>query len=245
MRRWASAIGVLLLWAVAAGAQTGYVMSLGAGGSAFGIKGAPFSAETVNENTRVLQDGNHINQITHGKVFRDSEGRTRNESSMMIGAEGLQSVTIIDPVQQVFIHLNMQGEKTATVHQMNSVSHAVSAPPQGAKADAKPVSPKASTVERPCPVLPTAEDLGTKVIEGFTVVGTRRTHTIEAGKIGNEKPIVTVTDSWYSEELHEALLSETDDPQSGHHTMKLINIQRAEPDPALFQVPPDFSVKDQ
>lgn len=244
MRRCASAIPVLLLWAVAACAQTSYVTYGGGGGNVTaGLKGVPFSAETVTEISRVLQDGNHINQTMRGKIFRDSEGRTRRESSMMMfEAQESQRVTIQDPVQQVLIFFSTRGDKTATVHHMKAGFRSVSPPQPPPKADPKT---KASTEQHPCPVLPEPEQLGTKVIEGFTVVGTRRTHTIDAGKIGNEKPIVTVTESWYSDELHEVLLSETDDPQSGHHTMKVVNIQRMEPDPTLFQVPPDYGVKDE
>jgi hypothetical protein len=241
MTRWTSAIsGLILLWAVTAYAQGGF------GGVivARGVQGVPFSADRVTETARVLQDGNHINQVTRGKIYRDSEGRTRNESStMMPGVEEFQHVSINDPVQQVFIFFNTRGEKIATVHHMNSATHSVSPPPQGRVA-VKPLGPRVSTEGRPCPVPPAPENLGTRVIEGYTAVGTRRTHTIDAGKMGNEKPIITITDSWYSDELHEVLLSETDDPQSGHHTTKLVNIQRIEPDPALFQVPPDFSIRD-
>ena len=44
--------------------------------------------------------------------------------------------------------------------------------------------------------------------------------------------------------LQQVLLSKTEDPQSGEQTMKLINIQTSEPDPSLFQIPPDYNVKD-
>src|SRR4029079_18556222 len=43
------------------------------------VKGAPYSAETVIESTQTLADDNRINQKTTGRVYRDSEGRTRRE----------------------------------------------------------------------------------------------------------------------------------------------------------------------
>src|SRR5215211_7597266 len=43
------------------------------------MKGAPYSAETVVEGTQTLADGNRINRKTTGRVYRDSEGRTRRE----------------------------------------------------------------------------------------------------------------------------------------------------------------------
>lgn len=73
--------------------------------------------------------------------------------------------------------------------------------------------------------------------------GSRTTHTIAAGEQGNEEPIVHVDETWRSEELHEVLRRESDDPHTGHSSMTLTNIDRSEPDPALFQVPPDYTVE--
>ncbi len=233
MGRWTLAIAILLLWTGTACAQVGVTS----------LKGAPFSAEVVTQTDRVLQDGNHVRQTTHGKVFRDSEGRTRQETPFQRYGEENHYVSINDPVEQVFISFMMSGEKTASIHHMTPRSAAP--PAQVDKSDAKPANSKASTEEEgPCPVLPPVDQLGTKVIEGVAVVGTRQTDTIPADKIGNEKPIVSVNDSWYSDELHEVVLWESDDPQYGHRTMKLVNIQRSEPDRALFQVPADYTVKD-
>ena len=81
-------------------------------------------------------------------------------------------------------------------------------------------------------------------IEGFTVKGTRHTRTIPAGQIGNEQPITSVQEIWMAPALKITLLTKRDDPQSGEHTMKLVNIRTTEPDPSLFQVPPDYTVKD-
>ncbi len=87
------------------------------------------------------------------------------------------------------------------------------------------------------------EDLGTKVMEGFTVCGMRWTRTITAGQIGNESPITEVWEVWVSSELHEVLLWDTDDPQTGHRIIRIVNIHRDEPDPALFQIPSGYRVK--
>src|SRR5260370_10019260 len=47
--------------------------------SSSGIKGAPFSADVIEESDQALADGNHIRRGMHGRTFRDSEGRTRQE----------------------------------------------------------------------------------------------------------------------------------------------------------------------
>ena len=45
-------------------------------------------------------------------------------------------------------------------------------------------------------------------------------------------------------DLKVTVLSETDDGQAGHSTMKLVNIVRSEPNAALFEIPADYTVKE-
>ena len=89
-----------------------------------------------------------------------------------------------------------------------------------------------------------SEQLGKKEIEGFIASGNRHSRTIPAGEIGNEKPLVSTTDTWFSEDLKTTLLSVTDDPQTGQRITRLTNIRVGDPDPQLFQIPPDYTVKD-
>jgi hypothetical protein len=88
------------------------------------------------------------------------------------------------------------------------------------------------------------EELGTKEIEGFTASGIRYSSTIPAGEIGNEKPLVTVNETWRSEDLKVVLVSIYDDPQTGRRVMRLTNIQVGEPDSQLFQIPSDYTVQE-
>jgi hypothetical protein len=86
--------------------------------------------------------------------------------------------------------------------------------------------------------------LGTKTIEGVTATGSRTTRTINPGTMGNDRPIVFISDTWTSTDLKVTVLAETDDGQAGHRTMKLVNIVRSEPNATLFQVPPDYTMKE-
>jgi hypothetical protein len=207
-----------------------------------GLKGVPFSADVITESTRTLADGNRIHQETHGKEFRDSEGRTRSETEFPLSPndEHFQHIFIIDPIQNVHIVLDTRG-KTAIVHHFGdaaSQARQVLVP--------KPSSTTKSGAMASLQVLdsPRTEDLGTMEIDGFTAKGTRHTRTIPAGKIGNDQPITSVHEIWMSHVLQVVLLSKTQDPQSGDQTMKLTNIRTTEPDPSLFQIPPDYTVKD-
>jgi len=57
------------------------------------VKGAPYSAEAVNETIQMLADGNRIVQRTMAMQYRDSEGRERREETSAMGV-----VFITDPI---------------------------------------------------------------------------------------------------------------------------------------------------
>jgi len=88
------------------------------------------------------------------------------------------------------------------------------------------------------------ESLGQQTMEGISVTGTRTTRTITAGAIGNDQPIEIVSETWYSAELQMVVMSKHSDPQIGETTYKLTNIQKAEPPHSLFQVPANYTVRD-
>src|SRR6185503_9538210 len=57
------------------------------------VKGAPYSAEAVNETIQTLADGNRIVQRSSAMQYRDAEGRERREETSAMGA-----IFITDPV---------------------------------------------------------------------------------------------------------------------------------------------------
>jgi hypothetical protein len=86
----------------------------------------------------------------------------------------------------------------------------------------------------------TVTPLPPREIEGLQVNGERTTWTIEAGRIGNEKPIVSTREVWTSPELMLTVLTREADPRSGETTYRMTNVRRGEPDPVLMKVPPDY-----
>jgi hypothetical protein len=77
-------------------------------------------------------------------------------------------------------------------------------------------------------------------IDGLAATGKRTTWTIEAGRIGNEKPIVSVSEVWTSPDLGITLRSRDADPLAGEDHFRVLTVARGEPDAALFRVPTDF-----
>jgi TonB family protein len=88
------------------------------------------------------------------------------------------------------------------------------------------------------------EQLSKQMIEGVECEGTRSVTTLPAGAIGNERPIETVNETWYSPELQMMILSKRSDPRFGESTYRVTNIVRSEPDAALFQIPSDYVIID-
>ena len=243
---------------------TDIISSPSFGGASFGVdsvKGSPFSADVAYEFTQVLGDENRIHREWHGKVFRDAEGRVRNEieDELPLRTNRLH-ITIQDPVSETFVTLDPQFKRAVVNHITMHTDAAGREIGIGLAADSSPapgaISPaellerlKAlQQVRRPVPAAigkkRLGEELGAKEIEGFTAFGIRYSTTTPAGEIGNEKPMVTVNETWWSEDLKAVLVSIYDHPQSGRRVMHLTNIQVGEPDSQLFQVPPDYTVQE-
>jgi hypothetical protein len=214
-----------------------------------GIPGPPFSADVIDETDKFLADGNHIHRESHGKIFRDSQGRMRTETE--VGNFGPESkpfvhVAITDPVEGRFIHLDFE-HKTATVSHFPQPSSnpgiGRSIQPAGNPPQVQPAPATATVVQRGAlATRESSEDLGTMQIEGFTVSGTRYIHTMAAGTMGNDKPITISSERWFSPDLKMDLVNTSENPESGKHVRKLVNIHTGDPDPLLLQVPAEFSV---
>src|SRR5450432_1604839 len=184
------------------------------------VKNAPYAADIVTENTQTLADGNHIRQSTTAKVYRDSEGRTRSEQSVNLNglaanANMPQMVFINDPVAGVNYALNA---KDRTAAKSNWMPRGRGGPPPnqtqsqyGAQADgAQAAQRRQRGASNPNVKV---ESLGQKAIEGVQAEGRRTTVTIPAGQMGNELPIQSVTEVWYSAELHTEVLFRHTDPR--------------------------------
>src|SRR3982751_705030 len=83
-----------------------------------------------------------------------------------------------------------------------------------------------------------------KTIDGLTVEGHSTRSVIPAGQIGNEQPLTITNEEWRSPDLNVLVMTRHTDPRSGESTYRLTNIVRAEPDPSLFMVPADYTVRD-
>ncbi|HXN46934.1 MAG TPA: hypothetical protein VN893_09870 [Bryobacteraceae bacterium] len=233
--------------------------SVESAGSSKVVKGAPYSAQIVTEHTQTLADGNTISQKQTGMMYRDSEGRTRREQAL--GAIGPVPAAP-NPPQLVFITDPVAGASYA-LDANNKTAHKVPLAPgsaQGATMIASGVGQAGGVVMGPGPETemriethvrvggkaagppPVQESLGGREIEGIQAEGTRTTITVPAGQMGNERPLVTVTERWYSAQLQATVLSTTKDPLMGESTYRLANVNLAEPAASLFEIPADYTL---
>jgi hypothetical protein len=214
--------------------------SVGGGFLARGVKGLPYSLVETTTSLRMLADGTTISNTREERIMRDSEGRERRETSMMRdGKAEVMSIFVMDPVAHTSIVL-MPKMKTAHVTHMPEPKAAT--PEQEAKV--AELRAKAEATRKDQPVQPNTEDLGAQVIAGVVVEGKRHTMVIPVGRMGNDREIKIVTETWTSPELKIVVGSSTDDPRNGKTTTVVTELHRGEPAAALFVVPADYKVQD-
>jgi len=204
------------------------------------VTGAPFSATAVSETTQTLPDGNHISRKTQTLLFRDSQGRFRKETTVqgfgpLASGQPKTFVIIHDPVAGSAFALN-PNEKVA--HQLPKLGGR-----WGGNEAGKDLKEKVMQRRNAAGADVQTEDLGKQTINGLVAEGTRRTRTIPAGQIGNEKPITVVSETWYSSDLQLVIMRKHSDPRFGQTTYTLSNIQQKEPDASLFSVPSDYTIR--
>ena len=89
-----------------------------------------------------------------------------------------------------------------------------------------------------------SESLGTESVAGLAADGTRTTTEIPTNAIGNERPLDIVRERWYSRDLQIVLRSTQTDPRFGETTYEVTTIDRKEPPPSLFTIPPDYTINE-
>jgi hypothetical protein len=78
-----------------------------------------------------------------------------------------------------------------------------------------------------------------RVIDGVEAEGERIVQTS-----GDQPPLIATRETWWSRTLRLTFVVEASGP-NWRHTAKLQNLDLHEPDPALFGIPPDYTIQDQ
>src|SRR6266481_373781 len=191
------------------------------------VPALPFSAKVELELVNQLQDGTLITHKTYNLDARDSQGRTRNEArnwiNPSIGAEPrLIRIEVYDPATRTRINV-FPLAKTARQWTVGTT-----VPTAPSSAPAKPET--------------TTENIGSDSIEGLPVRGVRVSQTYPPGALGNDRPLIIITESWYSGDLKINLLTKRTDPRYGVQTVRVTELVRQEPDAALFAISDEYKL---
>jgi hypothetical protein len=165
------------------------------------VTGAPYSADDLQEYNP--PDGSSAPRSgVIGHYARDSKGRIWKSEAFKPAPVWLTE--IFDPLAGVAYLLDEQSK----------VAYEMALPPAPAGASAPP------------PPNVTTDNLGTGLIDGIAVDGTR-----------TSSRMLTI-ETWKSPELQITLSTKSSNGYSG----RLINLKRDEPDPALFRPPVGYTV---
>ena len=209
------------------------------------VTAAPYSGEEILTTLQILPDGTKITRArSMRKVYRDWAGRTREEQPLGPPAPSREGppapgyavalVIITDPVEGARYLLDPVNR---VAHRSKAQVTAPSTAPNPLRVQPTPGGPPRTPITR--------KPLGTEIINGFPAEGERRMTTSPPGFIGNDRPIVQVTEIWTSVDLKVPIRQITQDPARGESTVELTNINRSEPDGALFRPPANYTVVDE
>ena len=179
-------------------------------------------------------------------VARDDKGRVRIDRStgkrhLLTGAEAGSEeeqhiILICDPVSQTLTQLDTLN-KTAQIRHARPSARSFSAGVQ--KSVCSRILPP---INRPNLQV---EDLGHRTIEGWDAQGVRIAMNPLAGSADGLQPRQSVQERWCSEELAALVLQTTTNSRSETtSSTALKNLERREPDAALFQIPADYTVSE-
>ena len=200
------------------------------------VKGAPFSATATSETTSTLQDGTVLHKTSPSVDVSRQPGKVAPGSHVygLRPADGLgrpeKDGDDIGPRGRRALHAGRCSEGGSQV----GLAHARQR--RGERGFSLAICREdagAQQQEEAAGLLKT-ESFGTQTIDGVVAEGTRTTHTIPAGQIGNEKPLQVVSERWYSADLQIVLKSTRTDPRFGTTTYTVTNLQRTEPAATLF-----------
>ena len=198
------------------------------------LPNAPFTATVNTETIRQFADGSIITLKNHRAIARDTAGRIFQERRMLVPDDGkhdspVTQIEISDPVSHA-LYICVPRELVCQVE--------VFSPPEPA------IPPAGSATERKGSALVSQENLGKRSISDLEAVGARQTTVIDAGAIGNDRPLLSKWEFWYSPKLGVNLISKRQDPRFGTQNFEVTDISLGEPDPKLFELPSGSKVID-
>jgi len=187
------------------------------------LPNAPFTATVETEWTKFLAGGGTQVTRNHRLIARDGLGRVFQERRMF--------VPITSPIESTVWRVELAEPSTHTIALCDT---------RARSCELRPYVPPPSTA----PAAGASTSLGTRVVDGLELVGSRETQTLSWSTDASRPPLTVIKEFWYSKQLGVNVLTTRDDPRSGNEVFTVSNIKLGEPSPALFALPADFRVAD-
>lgn len=213
-----------------------------------------YSMTQVIVHTQTLSDGTQIRTRTVMKEAQDTEGRRRTETipDAFSGNPAQEQISIIDPIsnrniilypQRKVAQLNLYRNDAPTQlpavdkereEKLRAFFKAIQPSPEEMRANMH------GNQQQNC----SNEKAGDETFDGMTVDVSRMVCVIPTGSQGNDREMRSITEFWVLPDIGITVRSVEDSPLGGHTEMTVEDFQRTPPDPALFQIPADYSVFD-
>jgi hypothetical protein len=183
------------------------------------VVGAPLFLET-EEKRQSPPGATPVFELNRTTIYRDADGRIRIERE-----DPSPMIEILDPIGGVItILLPVPALAFRAILPTLDLENPV------AKTSVGPASTLPSTSN--------TESLGNRTFEGIEFSGSRVT-TIT----GAHEAITGVEERWVSVELGVIGMTSFSSPAAGERTARIRNVIRGEPDPALFVIPPNYTIQ--
>jgi hypothetical protein len=236
--------------------------------------GNPYTATKKTTFIQKLADGTMITHENTSIEARDSQGRTMQQTSMPeMQGHTFTHTNVMDPVARTNTIWMSPGKQATRIHMPDLRGAAQQSGPTAMVLGSGSIGVSSATSlsqtirtggTTAAPEMITTgpmigapvgnpnlhperktEKLGSKNLAGVYAEGTRITITYPVGFFGNDKPIITIHETWMSSDLKLVVLNIDDDPRTGTHITEVTNLDRGEPNPALFQIPEGYTIRDQ
>jgi hypothetical protein len=199
---------------------------------------APFTAIVHTEWARPMPGGGNVLLVNRRRVARDSEGRIYEERWALVPKDGTESIMNLIQIADPGDHALYNCDMLEKPHRCYLQDYAGTASATYVPAIGKTGPLPGNAGYR------THEDLGVRYFEGLDCTGTRDTTTYEKGVFGNDRPVAATREFWHSDKIGINLISLVTGPNVGSQSFKVTDVNLAEPNPALFQLPKGSVVVD-
>jgi hypothetical protein len=203
------------------------------------LMNAPFTAIVHTEWTRPMAGGGTFTFVNQRQVARDSRGRIYEERWLLApkGSEDQSRMNVIQ-IADPSAHTLYNCFTLQTPHRCVLDTFA-----EAAMKTYKPAAFSSGALPNNAGTR-THEDLGTRSVSGIETTGARDTSNFNAGVMGSDQPFSSWREFWQAPQLGVNLYSEVVNPSVGKQMFTLTDVNLAEPDARLFELPEGFTVVD-